>query len=78
MDKQKQTLIDAIIRKIIATTKLQVLAQLNEIGGDLLNPEFDQIFIFDTQNLYTTLGKFIDYNDQKVSVSLLSLYKLSN
>lgn len=73
MDKQKQTLIDAIIRKIIATTKLQVLAQLNEIGGDLLNPEFDQIFIFDTQNLYTTLGKFIDYNDQKVSVSLLSL-----
>lgn len=73
MDKQKQTLIDAIIRKIIATTKLQVLAQLNEIGGDLdlLNLEFDQSFVFDTQNLYTTLGKFIDYNDQKVSVSLI-------
>lgn len=69
MDKQKQTLIDAFVRKIIATTKLQILVQLNEVGGDidLLSLEFDQSFVTDTQNLYTDLGKFVDYNDQKVS-----------
>lgn len=69
MDKQKQTLVDAFVRKIIATTKLQILVQLNEVGGDndLLSLEFDQSFVTDTQNLYTDLGKFVDYNDQKVS-----------
>lgn len=68
MDKQKQTLVDAFVRKIIAATKLQILVQLNEVGGDndLLSLEFDQTFVTNTQNLYTDLGKFIDYNDQKV------------
>lgn len=77
MDKQKQTLVDAFVRKIIAATKLQILVQLNEVGGDndLLSLEFDQTFVTNTQNLYTDLGKFIDYNDQKVSFfSCFSLF----
>lgn len=76
MDKQKQTLVDAFVRKIIAATKLQILVQLNEVGGDndLLSLEFDQTFVTNTQNLYTDLGKFIDYNDQKVSFFRVSAY----
>ncbi|XP_063705475.1 tripeptidyl-peptidase 2 [Culicoides brevitarsis] len=68
MDKQKQTFIDALIRKIVASTKLQILAQLNEVGGDedLLNLDFAESYVAETQNLYTELGKFVDYNDQKV------------
>lgn len=66
MDKQKQTLIDAFVRKIIAATKLQILVQMNDVIEEFGIPDFDQTFITDIQNLYTDLGKFIDLNDQKV------------
>uniref|UniRef100_A0A336M1F3 Tripeptidyl-peptidase 2 n=1 Tax=Culicoides sonorensis TaxID=179676 RepID=A0A336M1F3_CULSO len=69
MDKQKQTLIDAFVRKIVAATKLEVITQLNEVGGDeeLLTLEFDEGFVTDMQTLYTDLNKFVnDPNDQKV------------
>lgn len=79
MDKQKNTLLDAYVRKFIALGKLHVIAAKQtesetprSEGADLslelrcvgappshgLGPEFDSI--------YTEVGKFVEYNDQKV------------
>ncbi|XP_055627054.1 tripeptidyl-peptidase 2 isoform X2 [Toxorhynchites rutilus septentrionalis] len=69
MDKQKQQLLEAAQKKLIALCKLRVIKAVvdsNEVGdgsGDQLE-EIEQI--------YNDVGKFTDYNDSKVL--LLSIW----
>lgn len=64
MDKQKQQLLDAAQKKLIALSKLRVIKTLvdsNEVGDDSVD-QLENI-----EQLFADIGKFIDYNDAKVS-----------
>lgn len=71
MDKQKATLLDAYVRKVIALGKAYLIEiKLNETDPSkkpTVNlEEIDEIFI--------EVGKFIDTNDPKVSLSCKPSY----
>lgn len=64
MDKQKQQLLDAAQKKLIALSKLRVIKAVvdsNEVGDDGVD-QLENI-----EQLFSDIGKFIDYNDTKVS-----------
>lgn len=66
MDKQKQQLLDAAQKKLIALSKLRVIKTLvdsNEVGDDGVD-QLENI-----EQLFGDIGKFIDYNDAKVLLS---------
>lgn len=62
MDKQKSTLCEAYVRKIIALGKLGLLEAQTVTAKDA-----KQVYTADEiDTLYTEVGKFIDYTDPKV------------
>lgn len=62
MDKQKSTLLDAYVRRIIAIGKLGLLD-----GQSATRREIKQLYTADEIDaVYTEVGKFIDYTDPKV------------
>lgn len=62
MDKQKSTLLDAYVRKIIALGKLGLLEAKSTTQKDA-----KQVHTADEIDaIYTEVGKFIDYTDPKV------------
>lgn len=62
MDKQKSTLLDAYVRKMIAIGKLGLL----EVQS-ATQKELKQLYTADEiDTIYTEVGKFIDYTDTKV------------
>lgn len=64
MEKQKTALLDAYVRKFIAIGKIHlVTTKLNE-NEVTKSDEFIPWAELDV--IHTELGKFIDYNDQKV------------
>lgn len=66
MDKQKQQLLDAAQKKLIALSKLRVIKAVvdsNEVGDDGVD-QLENI-----EQLFSDIGKFIDYNDTKVLLS---------
>lgn len=66
MDKQKQQLLDAAQKKLIALSKLRVIKAVldsNEVGDDGVDQQEN------IELLFTDIGKFIDYNDTKVLLS---------
>lgn len=64
MDKQKTTLLDAYVRKFIAIGKLHTIAvKLNETEATKSD---ETIPWTELDSIYTDLGRFIEYNDQKV------------
>lgn len=68
MDKQKQQLLDAAQKKLIALSKLRVIKAVvdsNEVGDDGVD-QLENI-----EQLFSDIGKFIDYNDTKASHYLL-------
>lgn len=67
MDKQKQQLLDATQKKLIALSKLRVIKAVvdsNEVSGDDGVDQLENI-----EQLFSDIGKFIDYNDTKVLLS---------
>ncbi|XP_055535925.1 tripeptidyl-peptidase 2 [Wyeomyia smithii] len=63
MDKQKQQLLEAAQKKLIALCKLRVIKSVvdsNEVG----EPDADKLDEID--QIFGDVGKFIDYNDSKV------------
>lgn len=76
MEKQKATLLDAYVRKVIALGKIYViestLGETDPSKRPLVNLE-------DIDTIFLEVGKFIDTNDPKVSLNytqLLRLYSL--
>lgn len=61
MDKQKSTLLDAYVRKMIALGKLG----LNE-AQSTSQKDVKQTYTDEIDAIYTEVGKFIDYTDPKV------------
>lgn len=62
MDKQKSTLLDAYVKKIIALGKLGII-EIHQNKKDAKLPyTLDEI-----NEIYTEVGKFSDYTDSKVS-----------
>lgn len=62
MDKQKSTLLDAYLRKIVAIGKLGLLE-----AQSAAQREVKQLYSADEiDGIYTEAGKFSDYNDPKV------------
>lgn len=62
MDKQKSTLLDAYLRKIVAIGKLGLLE-----AQSAAQREVKQLYSADeVDGIYTEAGKFSDYNDPKV------------
>jgi hypothetical protein len=71
MDKQKQTLLDAYVRKIIALSKLQIIDGKNKVDDN----EASSASLEEFDSIHTDVGKFTDYNDSKVMLcSFLYLY----
>lgn len=62
MDKQKSTLLEAYVRKIIALGKLGLLDSQSATQKDALSAYTAD----DIDAIYTEVGKFIDYTDPKV------------
>lgn len=62
MDKQKGTLIDAYVRKIIALGKIGLIENHQSKKEPKLPYTLDDI-----DTIYTEVGKFIDYTDSKVN-----------
>lgn len=59
MEKQKTTLLEAYVRKIIALGKLGLL--------EVAQNDAKQVYtVEDIDAIYTEVGKFIDYTDSKV------------
>ncbi|XP_055608253.1 tripeptidyl-peptidase 2 isoform X1 [Uranotaenia lowii] len=72
MDKQKQQLLDASQKKLIALSKLRTIkatVEANEVVGDasLATEQLEEI-----EQIFNDVGKFIDYTDSKVL--LLSIW----
>jgi hypothetical protein len=64
MDKQKLTLLDAYVKKIIALSKLQIIDNKNKVDDNETSVSLEE---FDS--IYTDVGKFTDYTDTKVIFS---------
>lgn len=63
MDKQKTTLLDAYVRKSIALGKLGLIEKSET------NQKTSEVYDLDEFNeIYTEVGKFIDYTDLKVCI----------
>lgn len=63
MDKQKATLLEAYVRKIIAVGKLGLI----ESQSPSVQKDAKQLYSADAIDIiYTEVGKFIDYTDPKV------------
>lgn len=70
MDKQKFTLLEAYVKKAVALSKLQLIETFQS-ADESTNHSLDEL-----NNIYTEVGKFIDYCDAKVgiiSVNLISV-----
>lgn len=67
MDKQRSTLLDAYVRKFIALGKIFLIE--TKIGG--MDPtKVDMTALWsELDQIYTEIGKFIDYNDPKVKIN---------
>ncbi|KAJ6642678.1 Tripeptidyl-peptidase 2 [Pseudolycoriella hygida] len=65
MDKQKFTLLEAYVKKTVALSKLQLIKAFQdaEVNNDNSLDELN--------NIYTEVGKFIDYFDAKVQLITL-------
>lgn len=64
MDKQKSTLLEAYVRKIIAVGKLRLLEAQTQTATQ---KDASQLYTAeDIDAIYTEVGKFIDYTDPKV------------
>lgn len=67
MDKQKSNLLDAYVRKVIALGKIN----LTELKQAEIDPNKKPTAVADDIDaIYTELGKFTDYNDQKVNKNM--------
>lgn len=67
MDKQKQQLLEAAQKKLIALCKLRLIKAVvdsNEVG----DAEVDQLT--EIEQIFNDVGKFIDYSDAKVGNAL--------
>ena len=63
MDKQKQWLIEAYVKKLIALSKIRVLKSFdNNVTETDPIDEIDKIFL--------EVGKFTDFNDSKVRIRI--------
>ncbi|XP_053673936.1 tripeptidyl-peptidase 2 [Anopheles nili] len=67
MDKQKQLLLDACQRKYMVLCKLMIVHNIYD-AQDVSQPDYSE----ELEQLYTDVGKFIDYSDSKVL--LLSIW----
>lgn len=67
MDKQKSNLLDAYVRKAVALGKINVIeAKQSEIDSEVkITPVADDI-----DAIFTEVGKFSDYYDQKVHFTI--------
>lgn len=64
MDKQKSTLLDAYVRKVIAIGKIYLIESKQGEADATKKPSATSIEEIDS--IYTEIAKFIDYNDPKV------------
>ncbi|XP_037050800.1 tripeptidyl-peptidase 2 isoform X2 [Bradysia coprophila] len=65
MDKQKFTLLEAYVKKSVALSKLQLIETFQS-ADESTNHSLDEL-----NNIYTEVGKFIDYYDAKVQLITL-------
>lgn len=63
MDKQKQVLTEAFVRKMSALSKLQIIEEREKQEASSEN------FMKEVDNLYIEMGKFVSYTDEKVKFS---------
>lgn len=63
MDKQKFTLLEAYVKKAVALSKLQLIETFQNTDESTTNHSLDEL-----NNIYTEVGKFIDYCDAKVGI----------
>lgn len=71
MDKQKQQLLEAYLKKAVVTGKLLMMQGLQQETTEVQSVE-------ELDNLVSEIMKFVDFNDVKVSSPLLSCSSLSN
>lgn len=69
MDKQKFTLLDAYVKKIIALGKLSLIEIHQNKSYAQLPYTLDEI---DTE-IYAEVGKFSDYTDSKVRLKIIAV-----
>lgn len=63
MEKQKQQLLEAYIKKAVAIGKLLVIQNLQQVTGESMNAD-------ELDNLMADMMKYVDFNDPKVSLLL--------
>lgn len=68
MDKQKTTLLDAYLRKAIALGKLGLIEKC-----ETKKESFAVFDLNEFNDIYTDVGKFIEYTDSKVCVQYMFL-----
>lgn len=69
MDKQKFTLLEAYVKKAVALSKLQLIETFqNTDESSSSTYSLDEL-----NNIYTEVGKFIDYCDAKVGIISVNL-----
>jgi len=61
MEKQKNALLEAYAKKLIAIVKLNVFNQNSIESGDNINLE-------DIDTIFNEIGKYTDYTDSKVFI----------
>lgn len=74
MDKQKTNLLDAYVRKAIALGKINMIESKQSEADPAMKPT---AVVDDIDAIYTEVGKFIDYFDQKVIFHYLKKNKCS-
>lgn len=75
MDKQKTNLLDAYVRKVIALGKINMI-EAKQIEAD---PTVKVTAVADDIDaIFTEVGKFTDYYDQKVVYFFTLLYNTRN
>lgn len=70
MDKQKSNLLDAYVRKVIALGKINLTESKQ---AEIDSTKKPTAVADDIDAIYTELGKFTDYNDQKVNRIYIAL-----